>query len=164
MIKILLPVLAASFIYAGDYEDAKRYLNGELGVKIITKRMPNCPYEKCDEVADRDGAVADFDIGDRKFSGVDTIYPVLHVPACLPECETIAPFSFFFHDVEFLFQLFGDLRRVRAELVAIDFEFPFFADKDGASHGAFSGFDDEFDLNAIGILHSDFGIRSFREK
>ena len=55
MIKILLPVLAASLIYAGDYEDAKRYLNGELGVKIITKRMPNCPYEKCDEVADRDG-------------------------------------------------------------------------------------------------------------
>ena len=52
---LYLACLVVSFAHAGTYEDALKYLRGDIGVKILTKRMPNCPYEKCDEVADKDG-------------------------------------------------------------------------------------------------------------
>lgn len=38
-----------------NYELGMAYLNGDRGVTMVTKMIPNCPYEKCAEVLNRDG-------------------------------------------------------------------------------------------------------------
>lgn len=52
-----LPLLASTNSEK-NYETGMVYLNGERGVTMVTKIMPNCPYEKCAEVLDRDGTHA----------------------------------------------------------------------------------------------------------
>lgn len=57
---VLLSIAASLPLFAStnsekNYDIGMAYLNGDRGVTMVTKIMPNCPYEKCAEVLDRDG-------------------------------------------------------------------------------------------------------------
>ena len=63
---------------------------------------------------------------------------------------------------ELFAQLVGDLGRIGAELVAIDFELPFLADEDRATHRAVPLLQHEVDLDAVRIAHGHLAVRARR--
>ena len=58
----LLCTFSSATLFASSYETEQNYilgmsyLNGYKGVTMETKTMPNCPYERCSDIANKDGA------------------------------------------------------------------------------------------------------------
>lgn len=51
----LVSCLFGSNTASTDYQIGMEYLNGERGVTMITRTMPNCPYERCADIVNKDG-------------------------------------------------------------------------------------------------------------
>ena len=51
-IALLTPLHADKWQNDPDYQRAMAYMEGKIGTSTITKTIKNCPYAKCDEVAD----------------------------------------------------------------------------------------------------------------
>lgn len=128
-----------------------------LHLRIPTEFSANSPRD-VRQVADADGPMPDLDIGQRGLTAPHAIQPILHVIFGLPLCAV--PLA------DFLLrrQLFDELGRVGAEVVARDFDAPLLAHEHGAALQIPDVGQLQPHLHAVGVAPPHGAFRSVRER